>query len=135
MGLMVRKRWAFKKGGRPVIYQPLSERGFISKEIEYRHVTYDPTAKNKVDWTHEREWRIKADEVSFLSDEVTIILPNRTWVEIFIEDYARRSSASGSQAKEDAGSSGRLRQAGLFPWHYVALDDLGYPVQADLLDS
>jgi hypothetical protein len=60
-GLAFRKETLYKKGARPVIY----ERTDIAKEIlpknEYWRIVNLDIADNSniIDWTHEREWRIK----------------------------------------------------------------------------
>ncbi|MEL4010464.1 hypothetical protein [Bacillus velezensis] len=41
--------------------------------------------ENIVDWTHEREWRLPADEFIFDLAKVTVILPNSELHKEFIE--------------------------------------------------
>jgi hypothetical protein len=56
-GVVVSKRAVFDAGGRPVIYLPDSEGDWIPPEEKWRHVRYD----ERVDFTHEREWRVPGD--------------------------------------------------------------------------
>lgn len=57
-GVLLSKKAVFKAGGRPVIYLPNNEVGWIPDEEKWRHVRFE---HGKVDWTHEREWRVKGD--------------------------------------------------------------------------
>jgi hypothetical protein len=61
-GIMVSKTWLFEKGGRPIIYQSDREYKQLPKELQYRHVRYEPN--NGVVFTWEREWRICIDDHS-----------------------------------------------------------------------
>ena len=47
----------FEAGGRPVIYLPDAEAVWIPAEEKWRHVRFD----ERVDFTHEREWRVQGD--------------------------------------------------------------------------
>jgi hypothetical protein len=57
------KRYVYLKGGRPVIYERLDvARKFISEDELWRVVSFDLSNKESIiDWTHEREWRVKGD--------------------------------------------------------------------------
>ncbi|MCE0812954.1 hypothetical protein [Buttiauxella sp. S04-F03] len=77
------KQKIFELGGRPVIYQPSDELRLLDNSIKWRHVQYDPrnnSHRNKkgIDFTWEREWRLKTDELSIL-DCVEIIVPDRMY--------------------------------------------------------
>lgn len=54
-GISVSKKALFNAGGRPVIYLPDRDATWIPAEEKWRHVRFD---YGKVDFTHEREWRI-----------------------------------------------------------------------------
>lgn len=54
---MISKQQGFDLGLRPVIYLPDNEGTWIPDEEKWRHVRFDST----VDYTFEREWRIKKD--------------------------------------------------------------------------
>ncbi|EPZ1175212.1 hypothetical protein ACXKL1_000985 [Klebsiella oxytoca] len=78
------KKRIFELGGRPVIYQPSNELQLIDKSIRWRHVQYDPMKDDAinelgVDFTWEREWRLKSDELDIL-ECVEIVLPNQEYV-------------------------------------------------------
>lgn len=54
-GIAISKKAAFAVGGRPVIYLPPEEAEWIPPEQLWRLVRFE---FGKVDFTHEREWRI-----------------------------------------------------------------------------
>jgi hypothetical protein len=75
-GVMVKKDWLFTQGGRPVIYQPDAEYSLLPEELRYRHVRYElaqARAEQTVDWTWEREWRIKTERLEFTPADVTLV--------------------------------------------------------------
>jgi hypothetical protein len=78
-GILVSKKWLFEQGGRPVIYQPESEFAFLNEEQRWRHMTYNPISVPPIDFTWEREWRIKANELSLNQEECRLIVPNSDW--------------------------------------------------------
>ena len=89
-GIMVAKNWLFAKGGRPVIYQPDAEYCLLPDELQYRHVRYEldhAKAERTVDWTWEREWRIRTDRLAFTPEEVTLVCPKRHWVERLMDGH------------------------------------------------
>lgn len=62
VGLMLPKPYVFKQGGRPVIYEDKEIATTLFADVNWRVVTMnfsDP--EYIVDWSHEREWRIKGD--------------------------------------------------------------------------
>jgi hypothetical protein len=80
-GICMQKRELYEAGGRPVIYglstsQPehdvflrdeiayrLLPESILPRQEQYRYVSYDPNrSPYSLDWTHEREWRWKANE-------------------------------------------------------------------------
>jgi hypothetical protein len=58
-GLSFSKRTIFDVGGRPVIYIPDAEGGWIPTAEKWRQVRFE--LDNGIDWTHEREWRLFGD--------------------------------------------------------------------------
>ncbi|MGG0789277.1 DUF2971 domain-containing protein [Peribacillus simplex] len=78
LGLAFPKPYIFQQGGRPVMYERKEIAKKILPEDEWWRIV-DLNLMNKdniVDWTHEREWRLPADEFNFDLDRVTVILPN-----------------------------------------------------------
>lgn len=75
-GLMFTKEYVFRKGARPVIYETKEEAKKRSPDELWRVVTLDLNKdEDFVDWTHEREWRLKGDFEFDLKD-ATILIPN-----------------------------------------------------------
>lgn len=74
-GLRFDKRYIFKKGGRPVLYEVTEiAKSFLPEEEHWRIVKFDlGNTDNLIDWTHEREWRIKGD-LDFELKDVEILL-------------------------------------------------------------
>ncbi len=85
-GLRFDKRYIFKNGGRPVIYEKTEiAKKFLPESEYWRIVKLDlGNSNNIIDWTHEREWRIKGD-FEFQLNEVEILLSNQNSVGKFYE--------------------------------------------------
>ncbi|MCZ8355154.1 MAG: hypothetical protein O9340_10485 [Cyclobacteriaceae bacterium] len=116
-GVMIDKKYMFSLGARPVIYQPNNEFVQLNNDNQYRHVIFDPN--NGIDWTWEREWRYKADELSLDPSVVTLIVPTRDIVE-----NIKESHNSGNQLYATLGDAGQSGITSL-PWHFIVLEDLG----------
>lgn len=82
-GISFLKEDIFIFGGRPVIYQPYEELKYLDESIWWKYVQYDPwcsvTTGNKIDFSWEREWRIKTDELAVI-DSVAVIVPNQEYL-------------------------------------------------------
>jgi hypothetical protein len=118
-GVMVPKAWLFKQGGRPVIYQPESEFDALPEDLQYRHVRFDAPGTEK-DFTFEREWRIKAEEVALDPKVCTLVVPNREW------DYRlREEHDSRDMRKASALRMNPFTRISKYEWHVLALGDLG----------
>ena len=72
-GVLVKKCWLFSRGGRPVIYQPDSEKRLLPKELQYRHVNFDPISK---DFTWQREWRIQTESLQLERENTLFVFPD-----------------------------------------------------------
>lgn len=83
-GILFEKRWVFEQGGRPVIYQPESEYDVLPEALRWRHTRYEPGI---VDFTWEREWRIRCDHLSFTLDVAGIVVPSKEWAERLIAEH------------------------------------------------
>ncbi|MFW7190048.1 DUF2971 domain-containing protein [Lysinibacillus sp. BNK-21] len=75
-GLTFNKTLAYRRGARPVIYEAKEEAKQKFKNELWRVVTLDlHDDNNLIDWTHEREWRVKGD-FYFELEDVVVLLPN-----------------------------------------------------------
>ena len=88
-GVAVRKRWLFEAGGRPVIYQSASEYYLLPQDIRWRHVRYEPHLEPSIDFTWEREWRIKIDWLAISPEVAWLVLPDDSWVDRLPGDNGR----------------------------------------------
>jgi hypothetical protein len=134
-GIMVAKDWLFAKGGRPVIYQPDSEYCLLPEELQYRHVRYEldhAKAARTVDWTWEREWRTKTDRLAFTPEEVTLVCPDRRWVDRLIDAHTDRMRGHVFRRALVTEGMGAGHAVERFPWHCVALEDLGVPMPVEV---
>lgn len=81
IGLAFNKQYVYKKGGRPVIY----EKTQVAKQILppdewWRIVNFDLSDNDQfIDWTHEREWRIKGDFHFNLSNAYVILVSSKSY--------------------------------------------------------
>jgi hypothetical protein len=89
IGLMFDKRYVYKAGGRPVIYdRPDDVKKYLPADQWWRIVNYDLTDnKNIIDWTHEREWRLPGD-FHFHLPEATVLLVSKGAYQKFVQAAA-----------------------------------------------
>jgi hypothetical protein len=120
---MIEKKWLFTRGGRPVIYQSDTEFELLHEDQRFRHVRYEPDAD--VDFTWEREWRIRTNELSLDPKVATLIVPTRAW-----EQWAQNQhTAMLSRRAMLTGFIGP-KSVAEFPWHFLVLEDIGVNVPA-----
>jgi hypothetical protein len=124
-GVMLPKLWLFERGGRPVIYQPDADFDILPEQIKYRHVRLDEPGSPK-DFTFEREWRIQTERLDLDPTTCTLIVPTRNW------DYKLRDE----HAEDDMRIASTLGMNPLvrisdYPWHVLALEDLGTRIPID----
>lgn len=96
IGLSLPKDFVFHEGGRPVIYEKPEIRegrrnyNHIDKELLWRVVSLDLTDNSRIiDWTHEREWRVKGD-IEFDLSMVYIILADAIMYKEFISQVDKK---------------------------------------------
>lgn len=119
-GVMVAKEWLFSQGGRPAIYQPDGEFTDLPESHRHRHVCYDPPG---VDFSWEREWRIRTDALALDPESTTVVVPNRKWAD------SMRREHQAAQSRKAMLTHGLGIE--VFPWHFIALEDLGVPIPVD----
>lgn len=89
-GISLTKKYIFSQGGRPVIYQSSLEFNNLPEGIRWRHVRYEPCSSPPVDFTWEREWRIKTEHLLLPHEKALIIVPDEIWAELLIDEFNRR---------------------------------------------
>lgn len=86
VGLMLPKPYVFKQGGRPVIYEDKEIASKLFSNVNWRVVTMNFNDPDKIiDWSHEREWRIKGD-FEFDLSKVYVVLSGGTTYKKFMEN-------------------------------------------------
>lgn len=103
-GFMFKKKWLYKNGARPVIYGPESDYNCLDENLKYRYVKYNLESDPEIDFTWEREWRLKTQSLQFDPSDVTLVVPNRAVV-----DSIRYKDGGDPHSN----------------WHFIALSDLG----------
>lgn len=73
VGVLVKKSWLFAQGGRPVIYEPDADYWALPEEMRWRHVRLE--LDQGIDWTWEREWRIRAEELQIDPECARVVVP------------------------------------------------------------
>lgn len=88
LGLLFDKQYAYKKGARPVIYEKTEiAKTFLPSSEHWRIVNFNlENDSSIIDWTHEREWRVKGDFEFELSD-VTIIVIRQNHIKELISKF------------------------------------------------
>ncbi len=75
-GIGIRKEWLFNQGGRPVIYGSSEDYTELPESLKWRYVNYNPPA---IDFTWEREWRIKTDVLELEPEQTVLVVPTRAY--------------------------------------------------------
>ncbi len=70
-----------------MIYQTDEEFEGLSEEYRWRHVRYEPNRDEPIDFTWEREWRIKGSAISFTPSNAGIVVPNADWALRMISEH------------------------------------------------
>ena len=121
-GIAVTKEWLFEHGGRPVIYDHPDSFDDLPESLQYRFVPYDPL--NGIDFTWEREWRVKSESLQLDPKHTLVILP--TSEEAFELVYGFSEEVPDWNVE---GSTGPAYIIGSYhepKWLAVSLDLFGY---------
>lgn len=109
-GIAMTKETLFSKGGRPVIYQPDAEYDDLPESLRWRHVRYEPP---DIDFTWEREWRIRTDKLVITPEDALVIVPTAKEAFELTYTFSHAESSPGRNPK-------RMPR-----WIAVSLDLLG----------
>jgi len=80
-GILLPKKWLFERGGRPVIYQEEDEFFGLPESLRYRHVRYEPNHEPTIDFTWEREWRVRTEELRLDPTVGFLVLPSQEYLD------------------------------------------------------
>lgn len=119
-GIVTTKEYIFSQGGRPVIYQPESEFGQLPTENSWRHVRYEPPA---IDFTWEREWRLKTEAFHLDPSATMIIVPNNEWAERLMAEHDQDQQWQSIQYSQVMEESLAMQYEELFQWIIVVLNN------------
>lgn len=89
-GIGIPKTEIFKLGGRPVIYQPNDEYELLSDEIKWRHVRFDLCGNHPIDFTWEREWRLRGEYIDLPDTKTVIVVPDDNWLNALCQEFDDR---------------------------------------------
>ena len=84
-GFQFSKKHIHQMGGRQVIYSTDNEYLSLPENFKWRFMHHEHyiDGKNSIDFTWEREWRLK-EKLIFNNKEVNLVFPNRFWIDRFI---------------------------------------------------
>jgi len=116
-GIMVSKDWLFSLGGRPVIYETEQEYLGLAPSHGWRHVRYDLRPDHeRVDFTWEREWRIRGDSLLFDPGVAQVVVLDRDWANRLWEEHNRNEDYKVVQYSHIIGSQHAEMQREQFRW-------------------
>jgi hypothetical protein len=120
-GIILKKNWLFAQGGRPVVYQLENQYTELPESHRWRHVRYDPCANAPVDFTWEREWRIRVDELPIDPHVAEIVLPSRPFLDMLHHEHEREQDHYEDLYRLifDELTAWHLRDG--YPWHVHTL--------------
>ncbi len=121
-GIMVSKRWLYARGGRPVIYQAEGEYDILPAAQSWRHVTYEPLRDPPIDFTWEREWRIRVDTLAFGPEAAAVVVQDQHWVDRLVQEHELEQDVEVQQySLLFDGQLARLMVERPFRWRIVKL--------------
>jgi hypothetical protein len=123
-GIIVEKKWLFEQSGRPVIYETDSEYTNLVEELRWRHVRYEPHLDPPIDFSWEREWRIRVDSLHIDPDVAWLVVPAVGWAYRLSNEYENKQT---ERARIYAEITDVPEQAWIerFPWRSVVLEEPG----------
>lgn len=119
-GIYTTKEHIFALGGRPVIYQPESDYSLLSEENSWRHMRYEPPS---IDFTWEREWRIKTEGYRFDPSTTQIIIPNHIWASRLINEHEEQQRWQTIQYSQIMDELLAIQYEEPFPWVIAELNN------------
>ena len=121
-GIAVTKEFLFKEGGRPVIYDHPETFHEVPQNQKYRFVPYDP--EQGIDFTWEREWRIKTDYLKLNPKFSLVVVPTSSEAFEIVYEFAEIQTEYDTYG-EEAEVTGFYHEA---RWLAVSLDLFGLKI-------
>lgn len=121
-GVLLGKDYLFALGGRPVIYQPDAEYDELPPSLRYRHVRYDPVSVPPIDFSWEREWRLRADVLQLEPERCCIVVASEADRATLFTEHAEREEVRLEAVGSAVGGSLADQFAESFPWPVISLD-------------
>ena len=121
-GVLLGKDYLYALGGRPVIYQSDDEYEQLPAPLRYRHVRYDPVSVPPIDFSWEREWRLRADALQLEPERCCIVVASEADRTRLFTEHAEREELRLEALGPAVGGSLADELAESFPWPVVSLD-------------
>lgn len=86
-GIILDKHYLFDLGARPVIYGPAEEFHMLPGDMRWRHMRYEPTSSPPTDFTWERDWRLRVEELPIGPDVAGIVVPGEEWGQRLVDAH------------------------------------------------
>lgn len=120
-GVMFDKSHIFRNGGRPAIYQADHEFDDLPESHRWRHVRYEPDNEEPIDWTWEREWRVKTDGFGFNPETAVLVVPNDDYANRLREHYEAEQDIRVLQYSQIMSDDIAIQYREEFPWRTAIL--------------
>ena len=121
-GVLLGKDYLYAVGGRPVIYQSDAEYELLPEPLRYRHVRYDPLTVPPIDFTWEREWRLRADVLQLEPERCCIVVASEEDRAALFTELAEREELRLEALGSAVGGSLSDQFMESFPWPVISLD-------------
>lgn len=121
-GILLPKRWLFERGGRPVIYQTEDEFIQLPESLRYRHVRYEPNGQPPIDFSWEREWRVRLDVLALDPEVSSLVLPSQEYLDelVRLHEHAQDEAVELNSIAVGAQLAEQLREP--FIWNSYLLE-------------
>lgn len=121
-GILASKQWIFSLGGRPVIYETEEECRSLPDSHSWRHMRFDlREGTERVDFTWEREWRIRSDTLPISPSVAQVVVPDSSWAHRIASEHARAEDFSVMQYSLVVGEQVAEMYRQPFEWSILTL--------------
>lgn len=120
-GVMFDKNYIFELGGRPVIYQSDHEFEELPESHRWRHVRYEPDRDRPVDWTWEREWRLRAERLEFNPGTAVVVVPDGDYAGRLYAEHESEQDIRVMQYSQIMEEELARQYRDEFPWRIAVL--------------